>query len=215
MKNIIKTYKIWNQQIDVLKWIDLEIKDGEFVSIMGPSGSGKSTLMNIIWMLDTSEWEYSLGWVRVDNLGEAKRTSIRSEKIWFIFQNYSLIPRKTALKQVMLPLMYQGISSSKRKKIATEALEKVGLSDKMHNKPNELSWWQQQRVSIARAMAIKPDIILADEPTGALDTGTWVEIMKLLEELNKDWTTIILITHEKEISAFAKRNISIRDGLII
>lgn len=216
LKNIIKTYKIWDNEIQVLKGIDLKINEWEFISIMGPSGSWKSTLMNIIWMLDIpSEWEYIFNGKRIDNLSDNKISDIRWKNIGFIFQNYNLIPRANVIKQVMLPLMYQWVPRKERIHIAQEVLNKVGLWDRTKNKPNELSGGQQQRVSIARALAVNPKIILADEPTWALDTKTWKEVMQLLTELNKEWKTIILITHEEEIAAFAKRHIMIRDWKIV
>jgi putative ABC transport system ATP-binding protein len=215
LKNIKKSYVMWDNIIEVLKWIDLEIDEWDFVSIMWPSWSWKSTLMNIIWMLDVAtSGEYDFNWIRITWKKESQLSSIRLRNIWFIFQSYNLISRMPVLKQVMLPLAYAWIPKSERRKRALEALEKVWIGDKVHNKPNELSWWQQQRVSIARALAVNPWMILADEPTGALDTKTWEEIMDLLTELNKEWKTIVLITHEPNIYAYAKRHIHIRDGVI-
>lgn len=215
LQDIKKTYILGDNVIEVLKWVDLEINSWDFVSIMWPSWSGKSTLMNIIWMLDiASSWEYSFNWIQVTWKKESQLSSIRGENIWFIFQSYNLIPRMSVVKQVMLPLAYANIPRWERYKRAIEALKKVGLEDKINNKPNELSWWQQQRVSIARALAINPGLILADEPTWALDSKTWEEIMALLTELNNEWKTIVLITHEKEIDAYAKTHIRIKDWLI-
>ncbi len=213
---IKKRYKMWENNIEVLKWIDLEINKWDFVSIMWPSWSWKSTLMNIIWMLDiASEWLYYFDDKIVSWKKESDLSKIRWKNIGFIFQSYNLIPRMSVLEQVMLPLSYQGVNKKLRKKIALEALKKVWLDTKINSKPNELSWWQQQRVSIARALAINPWFILADEPTWALDTKTWIEIMDLLSELNKEWKTIILITHEKEIDEYASKHISIKDWLIV
>lgn len=215
LKNITKDYTMWENILKVLKWIDVEINKWDFVSIMWPSGSWKSTLMNIIWMLDvptSGSYHFDgqeLFWKSEDELWE-----IRGKNIWFIFQSYNLISRMSVIKQVMLPLSYQSIEKSQREAMALEALRKVGLEDKKNHLPNELSWWQQQRVSIARALAINPKFILADEPTGALDSKTWDEIMHLLQELNNGGTTIILITHEDEIDAYASKHIHIKDWLI-
>lgn len=213
---ITKEYKMWENIVQVLKWVDLEIQDWDFVSIMWPSWSGKSTLMNIIWMLDVATtWKYVFNDIEISWKKEDDLSRLRWKNIWFIFQSYNLISRMPVIKQVMLPLAYGWVSKSKREKIALEALKKVWLEDRIHNKPNELSWWQQQRVSIARALAINPGLILADEPTGALDTKTWAEIMNLLTKLNEEGKTIVLITHEKDIDAYAKKHILIKDGLII
>lgn len=216
LKNIKKTYQVWEQELVVLKWIDLNIEEWEYVAIMWPSGSWKSTLMNIIWMLDNStSWEYSINWIRVDNLRESKRWKIRRENIWFVFQNYSLIPRINVLEQVKLPLLYQWIPNSESTKRALQAIKRVWLEWKEKNLPNELSGWQKQRVAIARAIVIKPKIILADEPTWALDTKTSQEVMDLFDELNNEWKTIIVITHEPEIADRTKRTIIVRDWNVI
>lgn len=216
LKNIEKSYKIWDQSFKVLNWIYLNVLEWEYVAIMWPSGSWKSTLMNIIWMLDNSDsWEYFINWQRVDNISERRRGVIMRKNIWFVFQNYSLIPRLNVLEQVKLPLLYQWLSNSKATNNALEAIEKVGLKWKEKNLPNELSWWQKQRVAIARALVIKPKIILADEPTWALDSKTSEEVMNLFEELNNEGKTIILITHEKEIANRAKKIIVVRDWQII
>lgn len=216
LRDIKKEYKMWDNVVKVLKGVNLDILSWDFVSIMWPSWSWKSTLMNIIWMLDTpSSWTYEFDWTKIDWLWEDELSKIRWKSIWFIFQSYNLIPRMSVLKQVMLPLSYAWISKSKREEIALQALKKVWLFDKKDNKPNELSWWQQQRVSIARAIALNPPMILADEPTWALDSKTWDEIMSLLKELNNEGKTIVLITHEKEIDAYAKKHIFIKDWLIV
>jgi len=214
--DIKKSYTLWNQEIPVLNWISLDIKNWEFVAIMWQSWSGKSTLMNIIWLLDTpSSWKYILDGNNVEAISENKQSKIRWEKIGFVFQTYNLISRVPAIKQVSLPLSYQWVGKKEREKRAEEALIKVWLGDKINNKPNELSGWQQQRIAIARAFVIQPSIILADEPTGALDTKTWKEIMEILKSLNEEWKTIIIITHEPEIASYAKKIINLSDGLII
>lgn len=212
---IVKDYKMWTNVVRVLKWIDLEIEKWDFVSIMWPSWSGKSTLMNIIGMLDVPTWwKYIFEWEEITWNKESDLAKIRWRSIWFIFQSYNLISRMSVIKQVMLPLAYQWVPKRKREDIAIAALSKVWLSERLHNKPNELSGWQQQRVSIARALALNPAMILADEPTWALDSKTWDEIMALLTELNKEWKTIVLITHEQAIDDYAKRHILIKDWLI-
>lgn len=217
LKNIKKHYPLWKtgKFVEVLKGIDLHVDKGEFVAIMGPSGSGKSTLMNIIGMLDIpTSWTYILENIRVDNLKESKQSEIRRKHIGFIFQNYALIPRLNNIEQVKLPLIYQWISSKHAEKKALAALKKVRLEDKAYNMPNELSWWQKQRISIARSLVIEPSILLADEPTGALDSKTGEEIMNLFDELHEAGNTIIMITHEAEIAKRADRIIFIKDGVI-
>lgn len=217
LKNIVKSYKLWNNtSIDILKSINLDIKNGEFVAIIWPSWSWKSTLMNIIWMLDSpNSWEYYLWWKRVDILKDSIQAEIRSKKIGFIFQNYSLLPRMSALEQVILPLSYQWYSYKDAKNKAIDFLNKVWLWDKIKNKPNELSWWQSQRVAIARALVVNPDIILADEPTWALDSKTWEEILNLFKQINLEWKTVIIITHDVSIAEKASRIIKIKDWEIV
>lgn len=216
LKNITKSYKAWDNVFTVLNWIDLEIQEWEYVAIMWPSGSWKSTLMNIIWMLDNSDsWEYYIDWQRVDNMRETKRSLIRRENIWFVFQNYSLIPRLNVLEQVKLPLLYQWVWNYEANQRAMTAIKRVWLEWKEKNMPNELSGWQKQRVAIARALVIKPKIILADEPTWALDSKTSQEVMNLFDELNAEGKTIIVITHEKEIADRTKRMILVRDWKVI
>lgn len=190
--------------------------EGEFVSIMGQSGSGKSTLMNIIGMLDNpSTGSYVFNGRDISGLTDDDQALIRRENIGFIFQSYNLLPRTSALNQVIMPLIYQGVGKKERTERALEALRKVGIADKINNMPNEMSGGQQQRVSIARALVTNPSIILADEPTGALDSKTGEEIMELLTKLNDEGKTVIVITHEPQIDAFAKRHILIRDGDIV
>lgn len=215
LKNITKSYKLWTEDFVVLDDVNLEIDNWDFVAIMWPSGSGKSTLMNIIWMLDVpTKWEYFMEWKRVDKLSDSKQSLIRRKNIWFVFQNYSLIPRTSVIEQVKLPLIYQWVSQKEATEKAKIALEKVWLATKIKSMPNELSWWQKQRVAIARAIVISPSIILADEPTWALDTKTWSDIMEIFAELNKDWKTILVITHEPEIAEHCKKIIHIRDWKI-
>ena len=216
LKNIVKDYFLWIQTVNVLKGINLDVQKWEFISIMGHSGSGKSTLMNIIWLLDsTTTGEYLFEGDDVASLDSDQHATIRGQKIGFVFQTYNLIPRKSALEQVMLPLAYQGVPKAERIERATKALEKVWLGHRIDNKPNELSGGEQQRVSIARALVINPSIILADEPTGALDSKTGNEIMQMITDLHKEGKTIVLITHEKEIAAYAKRNLFLRDGQFV
>jgi len=212
LKNIIKSYGSWEQKVTVLNWINLKVSEWEFVAIMWPSWSWKSTLMNIIWLLDNSDsGEYFIENQKIDNLDESNLSTIRRKNIWFIFQNYSLIPRMNVLEQVKLPLIYQWVKNSEAEKRSKDSLKKVGLEWKEKNLPNELSWWQKQRIAIARALVISPKIMLADEPTWALDSKTSDEIMNLLEELNREWKTIILITHEKEVADRADRIIMVKD----
>lgn len=216
LKDIRKSYFVWDQEIPVLKGINLSINEWEFVSIMWHSGSGKSTLMNMIGMLDTpTSGDYFFEWKNVAKLSDDEQSEIRGKKIWFIFQTYNLIPRKSAMEQVMLPLSYQWIKKSEREERAKKALIRVWLEDKLDSKPNELSWWQQQRIAIARALAINPAIILADEPTWALDTKTGDEVMWLITELWQEGKTVIVITHEQDIADYAKRHILVKDGNIV
>lgn len=206
---------VWGEEIQVLKGVSLRIENNSFVAIMGPSGSGKTTLMNIIGLLDIpTSGTYALDGRSVESLSWDEQSRFRGQKVWFIFQQYNLIPRISALDQVMLPLSYQGISLAERKERAQKALTRVGLADKFASKPNELSWGQQQRVSIARAIVVNPAIILADEPTGALDSKTGEEVMQILASLHREGKTIILITHDPDKSRFAQRIINIKDGML-
>lgn len=216
LKNIIKTYKAGTEDIQVLKNIDVTIDDGEFVAIMGPSGSGKSTLMNIIGLLDKpTSGTYFLDGKDTLLLTDNEEAEFRGKKIGFIFQGYNLIPRLSALEQVMLPLDYQGLPMKEKERLAKKALDRVGLSNKYASKPTELSGGQQQRVSIARAIVGSPSVILADEPTGALDSKTWLEVLDIFHSLNEEGRTIVLITHDAKIGATAKRTIEIFDGKIV
>ena len=215
LKGINKTYKNGDQELRVLKDIDLEVEKGEFVAIMGPSGSGKSTLMNVIGLLDRpTSGDYFLDGQEVGNLSEKKLAHVRNEQIGFVFQQFFLLSKLNAFQNVELPLIYAGVHPAKRKEIAEQYLEKVELGSRMHHLPSELSGGQKQRVAIARALVNRPAIVLADEPTGALDTKTGEQIMDLLTKLNQEGKTIIMVTHEPEIAAFANRLIVIRDGVI-
>ncbi|CAM4163072.1 macrolide ABC transporter ATP-binding protein [Streptococcus penaeicida] len=213
--NINKTYQNGDQELRVLKDINLQVKEGEFLAIMGPSGSGKSTLMNIIGLLDRpTEGDYWLNGNEVDQLSDRHLASVRNAEIGFVFQQFFLLSKLTALQNVELPLIYAGIGVSKRRNLAMQYLEKVDLQKRMKHLPSELSGGQKQRVAIARALVNNPSIILADEPTGALDTKTGEQIMELLTNLNKEGKTIIMVTHEPDIADFATRKIVIRDGQI-
>ncbi|NMD83363.1 MULTISPECIES: ABC transporter ATP-binding protein [Streptococcus] len=215
LKNICRSYRNGEQELQVLKNINLEIGEGEFVAIMGPSGSGKSTLMNTIGMLDTpTSGEYYLEGQEVARLGEKQLAQVRNQQIGFVFQQFFLLSKMDAVQNVELPLIYAGVPAAQRRKMAEEYLSKVELTDRIHHLPSELSGGQKQRVAIARALVNDPSIILADEPTGALDTKTGSQIMELLVELNEEGKTIIMVTHEPEIAAYAKRQIVIRDGVI-
>lgn len=216
LKNITKSYQVGEEEIQVLKNIDLTIQDGEFVAIMWPSGSGKSTLMNIIWLLDKpTSGNYFLDEKDTLKLTDNEEAEFRGKKIGFIFQGYNLIPRLSALEQVMLPLDYQWIPKKEKEILAKKALDRVWLSKKYKSRPTEMSWWQQQRVSIARAIVGSPSVILADEPTGALDSKTGQEVLDIFHSLNEEGRTIVLITHDAKIGASAKRIIKLFDGSII
>lgn len=203
------------EEVQALRGVDLEIGKNEYVAIMGPSGSGKSTLMNIIGCLDTpTSGLYQFNQVNVSDMNDDQLAKIRNKEIGFVFQTFNLLPRSTALHNVELPLIYAGIDKTTRRQLALQAMEQVGLADRKMHKPNELSGGQRQRVAIARALVTKPSIILADEPTGNLDTKTGDEIMMLFEEIHKQGNTIILVTHEEYIAEHAKRIIRLRDGVI-
>ncbi len=215
MTDICKAYLMGDEWSPVLKNVDLSIREGEFLSVLGPSGSGKSTLMNIIGCLDTpTSGEYILRGRRVDDLDPNELARIRNKEIGFIFQSFQLLPRQDALSNVELPLIYAGMSPAKRRARAAEMLERVGLADKMHHRPNQLSGGQQQRVAIARALATNPSILLADEPTGALDQKTGRQVMQLFHELHDEGRTIIMITHDRAIAQNASRMVRILDGEI-
>jgi putative ABC transport system ATP-binding protein len=203
------------EEVQALRGVDLEIGKNEYVAIMGPSGSGKSTLMNIIGCLDTpTSGLYQFNQVNVSEMNDDQLAKIRNKEIGFVFQTFNLLPRSTALHNVELPLIYAGIDKTTRRQLALQAMEQVGLADRKMHKPNELSGGQRQRVAIARALVTKPSIILADEPTGNLDTKTGDEIMMLFEEIHSQGNTIILVTHEEYIAEHAKRIIRLRDGVI-
>ncbi len=215
IEDMYKIYKVGDSEVRALDGVSLHIKPKEFVSIIGPSGSGKSTLMNMIGCLDTAtEGKYFIDGVPIENLSENQLAAIRNKKIGFIFQVYNLLPKLTALENVELPLIYQGIHARERREMAIEALKKVGMEQRMHHKPKELSGGQQQRVAIARALAPRPPLILADEPTGALDSKTGVQVMEMLKEIHSDGNTVVLITHNTDIARQAQRVIRIADGKI-
>ena len=214
--HLTKIYKTGEVEVVALDNVSFEIKKGEFVAIMGPSGSGKSTLMHILGALDIpSRGEYWLDGELIANLDDDELAEIRNKNIGFVFQAYNLLPRTSALKNVMVPMMYGDVSKEERMKKARKYLEKVGLGDRIHHAPNQLSGGQQQRVAIARALAMNPSIILADEPTGNIATKQALEIMEILEDLNEQGNTILMITHEQEIAEYAKRIINLRDGQIV
>jgi putative ABC transport system ATP-binding protein len=210
-----KTYKNGSIEVQALKNVNLNLKKGEFISIMGPSGSGKSTLMNIIGCLDRSTvGTYNLDNINISSLNDVDLAQIRNLKIGFVFQSFNLLPRMNALRNVELPMIYAGINSKERKLRAENALKRVGLADRMHHKPNEMSGGQKQRVAIARALVNNPAIILADEPTGNLDSASGEEIMEIFQQLNNDGATIILVTHEADIANHSNRIIEFKDGFL-
>lgn len=213
MQEIVKCYYLDSEEFVVLNHVNLKVNEGEFVSILGPSGSGKSTLMNIIGCLDVpTNGKYVLANHDVEDLDEKELARIRKRKIGFVFQNFQLLPRLNALENVELPMIYAGVSPENRQKKAVTILERMGLTEKMKNYPNQLSGGQQQRVAIARAVVTEPAILLADEPTGSLDQKTGQQIMELFEELNAEGRTIIMITHDSNIARHAKRIVNILDG---
>ena len=216
LKNIFKIYNVGGEEVRALDGIDLDILENEYLAIMGPSGSGKSTLMNMIGCLDTpTSGIYEFEGEMVQVMDDSQLASIRNRKIGFVFQTFNLLPKATAQHNVEIPLVYANIQKKDRTKMATDALESVGLADRLHHKPNELSGGQRQRVAIARALVNKPSIILADEPTGNLDSKSGSEIMTILDDLHKNGNTIILVTHEDDIANYGSRIIKMKDGKIL
>jgi len=216
LQSITKSYTVGKQTLKVLKGIDLEIQDGELVAIMGSSGSGKSTLLNILGLLDNyDDGSYNFDDKLMKKLSERKAANYRNQFLGFVFQSFNLLAFKNAMENVALPLYYQNVRRSKRNKIAMEYLERVGLTDWAHHMPNELSGGQKQRVAIARALIANPKVILADEPTGALDSKTSMEVMDIFKEVNKTGKTVIIVTHEKDISEKTDRIITLMDGIIM
>lgn len=215
LQNISRRYQMGAETVHALRGVSLEIERGEYVAIMGPSGSGKSTLMNLLGCLDTpTEGSYELNGTHVNDMDDNDLAEIRNREIGFVFQTFNLLPRATALRNVELPLIYAGVPADERKQIALNALTQVGLADRVQHKPNELSGGQRQRVAVARALVNTPAILLADEPTGNLDSKTGNEIMGLFEELSRKGNTIIVVTHEEDIANRSRRIIRLRDGLI-
>jgi putative ABC transport system ATP-binding protein len=216
LNQITKSYTRGEETLQILKGISLSIEEGDFVAIIGPSGSGKSTLMNTIGLLDSpTSGSYTLDGVQTENMSDNGLAELRNRKIGFIFQQFNLLPRLTALENVELPMIYAGIPSKLRKEKAQQMLEKLGMGQRGHHKPSELSGGQQQRVAISRALAISPSLILADEPTGALDSKTGIEVLELIKELNQQGNTIVLITHDNHIADNANRVVTLRDGEIV
>ena len=215
IKKLKRDFQLGNETINVLKGIDLQINKGEYVALMGPSGSGKSTLMNLLGCLDTpTSGTYILNGKDVSQMHDDDLAEIRNKEIGFVFQTFNLLPRTTALDNVALPMIYAGFSKSERNERATEVLTQVSLSDRMDHQPNQLSGGQRQRVAIARALVNKPSIILADEPTGNLDSKTSIEIMNLFNDIHKNGNTVIVVTHEEDIAKYAHRVIRLKDGMI-
>lgn len=215
VRDLKKTYIMGSTHVHALKAITLDIKENEYVALMGPSGSGKSTLMNLLGCLDSpSSGDYILNGINVSTMSDGDLAEVRNKEIGFVFQTFNLLPRLSSLENVALPLVYGGVAKAARLKRANEVLDQVGLGDRVSHKPNELSGGQRQRVAIARALVNNPSIILADEPTGNLDTKTSLEIMEILEKIHKEGNTVILVTHEPDIAEHAHRIIRLRDGLV-
>jgi putative ABC transport system ATP-binding protein len=215
LQNVSRRYQMGTETVHALRDVSLEIQRGEYVAIMGPSGSGKSTMMNLIGCLDTAtSGRYELNGIGVSDMDDNQLAEIRNREIGFVFQTFNLLARSNALHNVELPLIYAGVPAEERRQVALDALTQVGLADRIHHKPNELSGGQRQRVAVARALVNKPSILLADEPTGNLDSKTGAEIMALFEELSRKGNTIILVTHEEDIARQSRRIIRLRDGLI-
>ena len=215
LKSVTRTFRMGSIDVHALRGIDLDVQDGEFLAIVGPSGSGKSTLMSILGCLDSpSSGRFHLEGRDVSVLSDSQLSRVRNARVGFVFQTFNLMPRMTALHNVEIPLIYAGTPGGRRRERAREALERVGLADRMHHRPNELSGGQRQRVAIARALVNRPALVLADEPTGNLDSATGAEIMKILDELHRDGRTILVVTHESHVAAHAERKIVLRDGRI-
>jgi putative ABC transport system ATP-binding protein len=215
IENVTKVYRMGEIEVHALRGVSLQIEEGEFLTIMGPSGSGKSTLMNVLGCLDSpTEGSYVLHGRDVSRLSDTQLAHIRNKQIGFVFQQFNLLPRTTALRQVELPLIYAGVGARERRKRARAALEAVGLGDRMGHRPDELSGGQQQRVAAARALVTEPNIIMADEPTGNLDTKSGEEVLRVFQKLNEQGITIIFVTHDPEIAQYSRRTIQLRDGLI-
>lgn len=216
LKNIYKIYEMAGEILTALEDVSLSINRGDFTSIMGPSGSGKSTLMNVVGLLDSFDrGEYILNGQNIGEYSEKELAGIRNKEIGFVFQSFNLMPRMSVLENVMLPLVYAGVSFSDRKERAMEALEKVGLGNRVNHRPNEISGGQKQRVAIARSIVNKPAVVLADEPTGNLDSTTAEEIIRIFQELNRDGATIIMVTHEREVAEYTKKIVHLRDGKLM
>jgi putative ABC transport system ATP-binding protein len=216
MRKITKTYEMGEAQVQALRAVDVEVQGGEFIAIVGPSGSGKSTLMNLIGCLDRpTEGDYFLDGVKVSELGDDDLAHIRNKKIGFVFQTFNLLPRTNCLHNVELPLLYSNVPRKEREKKAMEMLTRVGLAERVYHNPNELSGGERQRVAIARALVNDPAIVLADEPTGNLDSRTGSEIMAMFTGLNKEGKTIVLVTHERYIADFSRRIIALKDGAVV